>query len=512
MVQTSDLLTIQKFIYLLDDFHYQQFTSYLTDIKAHLPLKLSQLIRKKLPGFDSHEGLCKKVYGSYEKNERLNFNQLASYTFKLSSNLAINYPSYLSPNYSGLQRLINTGEIEPANFLAKLLLDIAEKTEDHSTRIFVLKFFIQQAFLMKENAAGVKFTHSLNEAYEYEKICNNILADLRLQLNIALNPSVPPEKLEQYKQLFKGYHNHPSSTVRLLGKYAYIYTIYYHDSEQFKADSTSKLLEDLDKDIDNNPHIVFPFAFDLKSNFNFYKLNKLNALNVDLNSKESRKEFEELRKHYSSVKFWNSYLNIPEMFAMALKTSIYLNMYHYQVHRSDYYSIIPGEELKEINGLADKCKEMLSNKGLEKYYKNDLINLELVYSGLLILSGGNGIKKGAEELESMLISYQQINLAGTADSIFLFLMIAYFSMRSYDKCASTFKRFIRITKGKPVYEDNTLEIHACYYLSQWLLNKNKQYLLKLKSTYDKAVQTNPQSIQVKAIGEYVSYFGLPLDL
>ena len=509
MVQTSDLLTIQKFIYLLDDFHYQQFTMYLEEIKAHLPLKLSQFIRKKLPAFDTHEGLCKKVYGTYEKNERLNFNQLASYTFKLSSDLAINYPSYLTPKYSLLQRLINQGEIEHANFLAKLLLDIAEKTEDHTTRIFVLKFLTQQAFLMKENAVGVKHTHALAEAYECEKICNEILAILRLHLNIALTPSVTPEKLEQYKALFMSYHEHPASTVRLLGKYAYIYTIYYHDSEKFKDPSTYKLITDIDKDIDNNPHIVFPFAFDLKSNFNFYKLN---SPMVDLNSKDGRKDFEELRKHYSSVKFWNSYLNIPEMFAMALKTSIYLNTYHHLVHRSDYYKIIPADDLKEINGLALKCKEMLSNKALEKYYKNDLINLELVYSGLLILSGGNGIKKGAEELESVLISYQQINLAGTADSIFLFLMIAYFSMRAYDKCASTFKRFIRVTKGKPVYEDNTLEIHACYYLSQWLLNKNRQYLLKLKSTYEKAVQTNPQSVQVKAIEEYVSYFGLPLDL
>ena len=140
------------------------------------------------------------------------------------------------------------------------------------------------------------------------------------------------------------------------------------------------------------------------------------------------------------------------------------------------------------------------------------MNLELVYSGLLILSGGNGIKKGAEELESVLISYQQINLAGTADSIFLFLMIAYFSMLQYEKCAATYKRFIRVTKGKPVYEDNALEINACYYLSQWLLSKNRQYLLKLKSTYDKAVQINPESVQVKAIQEYVSYFGLPLEL
>jgi hypothetical protein len=405
--------------------------------------------------------------------------------------------------------LVNQGEIEHANFMAKLLLDIAEKIEDYTTSTLILKFLIQQSFLMKETALGVKYMHAIDTVRESEKICGEIMAALRLHLNISLNPSVDPGKLEEFKKLFMSYHNHDSPSVRLLGKYAYIYTMYYHESEKFKEEATYKLILDLDKDIDNNPHIVFPFGFDLKSNFNFIKLSSPLA---DLNSKEGRKDFEDLRKHYSSVKFWNSYLNIPEMFAMALKTSIYLNMYHHQVHRQDYYKIIPAEDLKEIYALAAKCKEMLSNKGLEKYYKNDLINLELVYSGLLILSGGNGIKKGAEELESVLISYQQINLAGTADSIFLFLMIAYFSMRQYEKCAATYKRFIRVTKGKPVYEDNALEINACYYLSQWLLSKNRQYLIKLKATYNKAVQINPESVQVKAIQEYVSYFGLPLEL
>src|ERR1035438_6055147 len=98
MIQTSELLTIQKFIYLLDDFHYGQFTNYLEETKSRLPLKLAQLIRKKLPGFDTHEVLCKKVYGKYDKSERLNFNQLGSYTFKLSNDLAINYPAYLTSN------------------------------------------------------------------------------------------------------------------------------------------------------------------------------------------------------------------------------------------------------------------------------------------------------------------------------------------------------------------------------------------------------------------------------
>src|ERR1019366_9633375 len=130
MVQTSDLLTIQKFVSLLDDFHYKQFTGHLEEINAQMPLKLTHFIRKKLPGFDTHEALCKKMYGKYEKNERLTFNQLASYTFKLSYDLAINYPAYLSPNYPMLQKLVNEGKTEPANFLAKILFEVAEKIED----------------------------------------------------------------------------------------------------------------------------------------------------------------------------------------------------------------------------------------------------------------------------------------------------------------------------------------------------------------------------------------------
>jgi hypothetical protein len=131
---------------------------------------------------------------------------------------------------------------------------------------------------------------------------------------------------------------------------------------------------------------------------------------------------------------------------------------------------------------------------------------------MAILSGGEGIKKGAEELEAMLVSYQQINLAGTTDSIFLFLILAYFAMRQYDKCALTFKRYARITKGKTVFEDNDIEIHIYYYLSQWLAFKSNQYLVKLKSTYEEVRKEKARGDQAKAIEELVSYFELPVEL
>jgi len=56
----QEILTIQKFVFLLNDFHYSKFEKYLLECKAALPSKLIDEIRKKLPDFDSIDELCKK--------------------------------------------------------------------------------------------------------------------------------------------------------------------------------------------------------------------------------------------------------------------------------------------------------------------------------------------------------------------------------------------------------------------------------------------------------------------
>lgn len=60
MVHKGEILTIQRFIFLLDDFHYAEFATHLAAVNAALPLKLADTIRKQLPDFDTHENLCKK--------------------------------------------------------------------------------------------------------------------------------------------------------------------------------------------------------------------------------------------------------------------------------------------------------------------------------------------------------------------------------------------------------------------------------------------------------------------
>jgi hypothetical protein len=166
----AEILTIQKFIFLLDDFHYKEFRSYLLSINAALPLKLADSIREKLPHFDTHEDVCKKIYNGFEKNHKQTFNQLSSHTFRLSHTLALNYPDYLHHNIQKIQVMVNKGLGDEAYFLASALLEIAGKVEDFQCQVFALKFLSQRAFLIKDIPVALKLDSQLCEVVETQKL------------------------------------------------------------------------------------------------------------------------------------------------------------------------------------------------------------------------------------------------------------------------------------------------------------------------------------------------------
>ena len=504
----QDILTIQKFIYLLDDFHYTEFHAFLKENGAGLPSKLIEAIRKQLPNYDTYDGLCIKVYGSAEKKEKQNFNQLTYYTFGLTSFLAQNYPAYLLHNIDKIQRLVNDGRIDEANLTAKLLLDIADKVEDFPSLALVLRFLIQQAYLFKDLTLGSKYTQRLLEVMNHERMCYDILAKLRTDLNISLKKSLSEDELQKEETYFLSLAEHPSLSVRLLGKYAYVYMLYYFKPEKFSDPETFERINELGRELDKNGYLVFFFMFDIKSNFSFYKLN---SVFFDLSSKEGKKDIEELTKHYSSVKFWKNYLNIPQILALTIKSSHYISAYHYQIHRKDYYNIITEKDLKDIHGLIVQCENFMSHKELEKHYKNDFINIKLNYCALLTLAGGENIKKAILELEGLLVAYQQINLMGTIDSIFVILMIGYFSLKDYDKCADTYKRYKYIVKDKSPYEDNDIGIHTYYYLSKWLETNRQQYIVKLRANYQRTFANQVYQEPKRAMEEFAKYFKLELQ-
>ena len=504
MVKTaSGLLTIQKFIFLLDDFHYYEFSNYLSLINAWLPLKLTEAIRNKLPGFDTSRELCEKVYGGFDKTHQQNFNQLTSYTFKHSSVLSQNYPGYLHSNIPLLERIVNEGKRDESNILADALLDIAERIEDFQCQTMVLKFLSQQAFIVKDIPTAFKLNAKLEAAIENEKTFISLQSTLRNTEHVSDYSKVGKE-LVKLKQYYSQFYGSSSLSIRIFSQYAYLSSVYYCDPGMFQKDAVVEMIHALERDIANNPYIVFPFLSDIQGNFGFLKLN---SPLVQLNSKEGEKEYEELTAHYNSVKFWRSYLSFWQLHLIAIQVTRLLSAYHYQIHRSDYRKIITPNDWRWVKSLIEKCDELLNIQTFIVHYEFEIRSLKMMYGALLIIAGGNNIKKGIAELESLLIAYQQVNMRGSTDSIYLCLMVGYFSLKDYDKCAKTFRRYTKVIKDKPVYEGNDIKIHAYYYLSQWLATRSKQYSAKMRSLIENSTSGPPETIVA-----LIHYFEMPMEV
>ncbi|MFN8285146.1 MAG: hypothetical protein U0V74_00235 [Chitinophagales bacterium] len=506
-----DLLTIQKFVTLLDDFYYNEFCLILQKMNARLPLKLTETIREGLPNYDSHEELCRKVYGGFDKNQRQTFNQLASYTFKLSAPLVRNYPNYLLPNINKVQQLICEGRSGSADFLAKTALDIAEQIENYQMQIMLLKILVQQSFHRKDFTLANKYNEQLAKAYASEVLYNEVLTLLRHSFyeSQPRNPEWYTE-LKANRNFCEKHFENDSLSIRMLSKYAYVYLTYHFIPEEYTAPVCAEAVTSLERDLVNYGYVAFHPLFDIASNLWFLKLN---SPYFNLSDKDCRKDFDNFVDHYTTVKFWNNYLNIPEMLAITIKVSYYLSANHFNIHRADYKSLLADREKEDIANLIKQCERILAQDIWSKHYKNDFINLKLLYGALHILSGGEAnIKKGLTELEATLVTFQQVNFTGSIDSAFLFLMIGYFSLKQYSRCSETFKRYIKITKGNPIFEDNDIGIHTYYYLANWLASGRKQYVAKLNSNYERSLKSDTYIEPRRTIEEFAKYFSVPLDI
>ena len=490
------LITIQKFVYLLDDLHYSEFARHLANINAALPLKLTQTIKDKLPEFDTHEELCKKLYGSFEKGPKQNFNQLASYTFRLSNALAQNYPNYLQHNINKIQLLVNEGRGREANFLADVLLDIAERTDDFQSSIFVLNFLSQQAFIVKDVATGIKLDAQLSKVLEQEKTFTQIQLFARKTLS-AVN--IDKGELDKTRKYLLGFADNASAAIRMLSRHSYLLILYQFDLQAFEKPEVSKLIVQLEKDLNNHSHVVFPYLVDIRSSLFFMKLNSTLG---DVNSKESEREYEALSEHYKAIHYWKSFVNTGQLYLITIQCTRLLSNYESSIHRRDYPATLPEKEVQLIIELTRKCKAFLSSSIDAGKYEYEILSYRILLGVLLIISGGKNIRAGIDELEGLLVSYQQVNLNTETDSIFLCLMIGYFALKEYNQCSKTYKRYCKSIKGKPVFEVNDIKISAYYYLSQWLATQSKQYPIKLRALLNRGKDS-------KTISELISYFNVP---
>ena len=496
---SAGLITIQKFIYLLDALHYTEFAGHLLSINATLPLKLAKSVRDKLPAFDTHEELCTKIYGGFEKGARQKFNQLAAYTFRLSDVLAQNYPDYLHHNINRIEQLVNEGRGKEANFMADILLDIAGRTEDFQCSIFVLNFLSQQAFIVKDVSTGIKLDSQLMKLLDREKTATSIQLFTRRTLS-AVNKS--KDELREIEKYLFGFMDDSSAVIRMLSRQAYLLTFYQFDLQAFEAPAIHDIIRQQEKDLHNHAHVVFSYLLDIRSGLFFMKLNSTLS---DLNSKESERDFETLSQHYHSIHYWKSFVNMGELYLITIQCTRLLESYGIYLHRPDYAVLLPEKEAQIINDLRDKCNTFLKSKVDPIRFQYENLSYHIVRGVLLILSGGKNIMAGVNELESLLVSYRQANLNTETDSIFLCLMMAYFALGEYGKCAETHKRYIESIRGMPGFEVNDTKISAYYFLSQWIATGNKQYAVKLSDLLNSVGKGTSE----RTIRELMRYFNVP---
>ncbi len=495
------MLSIQKHILLLNTFHFNEFSLHLKATKAELSYRLVNEIRDFGWEQPDSDKLCERIYGNSNEKSKKKFLQLTHHTLKLSSFLSRNYPSYLKHNLSIIEENINKGNIKKANLIADYLLDISEKVEDYTTNINVLKFMSQQAFLVEEKDS-VKYHKRIAELIEQEKQLNELYCYIRENLHYKRKDNVSVSHAENTpKNFFDAYINSPSFSVSIFARYGKYYELSFLYHPDFYKNETLVELDKIERDLNNNSYVIFPFLDDVL--FKILGL-KLQYMVHRMDSTGMMKESQRIIEESSHLKFWHSYVNVPELFAIAIQASHYVSHYG-ETYREDHYRNLPDDIKKNINYLKDKIVEELEKPIWNEGYLIKLINTRSLYSGLLLLGSSEEINKGINLIEETLITYQQIPFQKFLDGMFAGLIIGYFSLKNYEKVADCYKRYKKSTSGNIVNEENDLTIAAYYYTSQWLITKRKQYVEKLSNTYFVA-QSKPNLKHVELLVKNVAAY------
>ena len=210
----------------------------------------------------------------------------------------------------------------------------------------------------------------------------------------------------------------------------------------------------------------------------------------------------------SFLKYWRSYINIPELFSISVQVSHYMSAYGF-VFKEDYDKQLPKDVKENIAFLKSKLEEIVSKDIWEEGHIIKFINVRCFYSAILLTGDEKDKHKSIKILEDTLVSYQQIPFQKFLDGIFVALIIGYFSLKEYEKVITTYKRYKKITSEQIVIKENDLTIDAYYFAAQYITNQRKQYTEKLKATYEESeAYKHIQSL----IKELASYYNIPMKL
>lgn len=501
------MLLIEKTIKLLDEFHYQVFYNQVKhlSLRSYYPLVLIEVIDRDIEVEQEAEDLCKNVYLDHGDKAMKKFYQLAHYTFKLTSFLSKNYPDYLQHNFTRIQKLINEGNLKKANRLAELLMEISEKVEDYVTHTKILQFLVQQSVLMESTRQALTYLEQTGIYQQRIITLNNIFTRFYTYYN--LKQKDVEETLESNEAFFKQYFSNESNTIRLTSMYCFCFLLHYKKSKSFYTPEIFELLELLEKDFEKYDYIIFPYLVDfshrvkyLKLRFNMQQANMEKILEVSRNS-TSRQD---------DILYWNSYINQPEIISITTQAN-YLASNYMKSYREDYLDFLPEDVQEQIQVLLTRCRKLLENEMLQEKFSLRYINLMTIYGLILLINGTKeDLKEAIQQLEMILISYQQLPFHNYVDSIYSIMGTSYFCLKDFEKVDENYRRYKKATKNKPVNLGNDITIHVFFYTSKYLETSRAQYLKKLEALLEKINSPQLSGIR-KSFQEILDYFNLPIS-
>jgi hypothetical protein len=215
-----------------------------------------------------------------------------------------------------------------------------------------------------------------------------------------------------------------------------------------------------------------------------------------------------IMKSADHVLFWKNFINIPEMFALAVQTSHYISQ-HLDVYKDNYTSSIPPDTRERIAFLRLRCEELLAKNFWDEGFHIKRVNLISLYGALLLLGDKKDLKKATDLIEQTLVAYQQISFQKYHDSIFATLIIGYFALKDYENVSESFKRYKKLTSDNITNEENDITICAFYYMSQWLASGKNQYKEKYASNLERTLKNSNLKRTRQTLVEMAEYFNLP---
>ncbi len=498
------MISIQKVVVLLEDYHLKEFRAYLKKTNAELPLKLVDAVHKHGWEDADSDQLCKIIYKKSGAPEKRKFFQLAHHTFKLTGFLSRNYPSYLQHNIGKIEVFVNQGKLKEANSLSEILLDIAEKIEDFSTSRSVLVFFAQQSYIREKKTEAIRYLENNARVIDSERASNDLYLYLRTNLHFKDKTSGDNLDTEKHLSYFRSFQQHTSFAVRILSRYAWCYTLHFLNDERFYTKEMQDELNFISDELEKAPYVVFSFVDDIELNVDYLKLKLLVSW---LDKDELQKVAANLLKKRETPRFWRNYLNSAQIGFISIQASLLASTYGF-CYRKGWYENISPELREEIAMYRKSCEEILASPTWEEESLHvRYINLNNIYCCFLLLSSLKDVKRVPVLMEGLLFNYQQVAFHRMYDQIFATIIMAYFISEDYIKVQECYKRYEKLTANASKLMENDLTIKAYYYASQWISSGRKQYKEKMNGLLEKSKAVKNLENVKKLVEDMKEYFG-----